>query len=302
MPVKELMIGTGVRGEDWDSAVEDAQTAEAQGFDFLRFADQAANRALEGWTLATAIAARTERVKVLHGTLNLPWRHPPFLAKMAAALDNVSHGRLILCLGAGGTLPFLLAEYQAYGVYIGTQPQRYANLRDFIITARGMWTHDSFSYESGLFQVKDAVCLPKPANGVIPIWIGAGGPSTQRLIGRLADGWMRNRGWPTSLDEFRGVNATIDAAAVAAGRDPGAIRRNVNGSVAIAASSGKLEAPPAAPATGVSGTPDQAIEQFREIIAAGADSFGLSFADNESRELFVREVLPVLRQTSLATA
>ena len=100
-----LQFGVRVRGDDFARAVELAQRADRLGFHRVVFGDQASSPMLEGWTLASAIAAKTERVRLMHGTLSLPWRYPPFLVKMAASLDVVSGGRLDLCLGPVGRCP-----------------------------------------------------------------------------------------------------------------------------------------------------------------------------------------------------
>ncbi|MGE0056865.1 MAG: LLM class flavin-dependent oxidoreductase, partial [Dehalococcoidia bacterium] len=91
----KLQFGVRIDGTDYENALEEAQMAEALGYDFLVFSDQPSSKELEGWTLATAIAANTTRVKLLHATLNLPWRYAPMLAKMGLALDHISKGRYI---------------------------------------------------------------------------------------------------------------------------------------------------------------------------------------------------------------
>lgn len=286
-----LRLGVRLPGDDYARTLEAAQRAEALGYDFLVFNDQASNPALEGWTLATAVAARTERIRITHATLNLPWRYPPFVVKMAASLDQVSNGRLDLCIGAGGVLPFLLEDYAAYGVTVGSPGQRYADVRDFIQMARGMWAHERFTYQGQRFGVTNAVCLPKPVNGTIPIWVGAQRPRMLRLIGQMADGWMKNRGWPESMEEYRAMNAAIDEAAVTAGRDPAAIRRVVNVVVRVGEGAGGGEGRP----VNVAGAPQQVAAQLRQALDAGADTLSITFADDRSVEGFAREVMPLLR-------
>ncbi len=297
-----VRFGVRIRGVDFDESVELAQRAEALGFDMVVFGDTGAGPALEAWTLATAIAMKTERVRLSHGTLNLPWRYPPFLAKMAASLDVISGGRLDLCVGAGGRLPTIVEEYARYGITLGTPGERLASVRDFIHIAQGMWTQEQFSYEGTRLQVKDAVCLPKPVNGVVPIWVGALLPRIMRLVGELADGWLRNRGWPDSLDEYRAMNQTLDEAARVAGRDPAAIRRVLNGGAVVVRGESELEeatqargGPEAARGSGVAGTPEQVVGQLQEVVSIGADTFTFGFATPQSMELFAAEVIPALR-------
>src|SRR4051794_3848642 len=91
----------------WARIVERSQAAEATGFDSLWLMDHlvAPMRldvdTFEGWTVASALAARTERIRIGHLVLCDPFRHPALLAKMAATLDVVSNGRLDLGLGWG---------------------------------------------------------------------------------------------------------------------------------------------------------------------------------------------------------
>jgi alkanesulfonate monooxygenase SsuD/methylene tetrahydromethanopterin reductase-like flavin-dependent oxidoreductase (luciferase family) len=156
----KLQFGARIDGKDYQNALEEAQMAERLGFDFLVFADQPSSAELEGWTLATAIAANTSRVKLLHATLNLPWRYAPMLAKMGLALDHLSKGRFIFCLGGGSRLPFLVEEYRAYGLDVGTPAQRYERIRDFITLMRGLETGEPFSMKTAEFEVDGAVALP----------------------------------------------------------------------------------------------------------------------------------------------
>ena len=296
-----LQFGVRVRGDDFEGAVQQSLAAEGLGYDFLVVGDQGNNPSLEGWTLGTGIAARTERIRILHGTLNLPWRHPPFLAKMAAALDHISGGRLILCIGAGGVLPFLAADYAALGIEVGTPDERFTSVQDFIVLAHGLWSNEKFTYEGRSFRVEDATCLPKPVNGTMPIWVGAGRPRMFRLIGRLADGWMKNQGWPNSVEEYADMNAIIDKAAVDAGREPSSIGRQLNvGNVIVGRTESEASERAENAAAGgrtpaVAGTPAQVADYFRPVIAVGADTFALSQGDEGSLELFAREVIPKLK-------
>ena len=297
-----LRFGTRIRGLDFDDSVKLAQHAEKLGFDMIVFGDTASGPSLEAWTLATAVAMRTQQIRVSHSTLNLPWRYPPFLAKMAASLDVISGGRLDLCVGAGGRLPAIVEEYSSYGINLDPPGERIAKVADFIHIAQGLWTQPKFTYQGTQLQVKDAVCHPKPTNGLVPIWVGALLPRLLRLTGELADGWLRNRGWPESLDEYRSMNASLSSVAEAAGRDPATIRRILSGTAIVmdtelevfeaARERGGIEA---ARKAGIVGVPEQAIEQLREVISLGADTFIFGFNTPESMELFASKIIPALR-------
>jgi alkanesulfonate monooxygenase SsuD/methylene tetrahydromethanopterin reductase-like flavin-dependent oxidoreductase (luciferase family) len=296
-----LQFGMRIDGTDYHNALDEAQAAEALGFDFLVFSDQPSSSQLEGWTLATAIAANTSRVKLLHATLNLPWRYAPMLVKMGLALDHVSGGRFIFCLGGGSRLPFLVEEYTTYGLDVGTPAERYERIRDFITLLRGMETGEPFSMKTAEFAVKGAVALPRPASGHVPVWVGSWGPRLNRLIGRAAEGWMRSRSWPDDMQEYAAMNSTIDASATAAGRDPDAIVRELNVSIAIATTEAELRDLGEKRGwlqgyTGLAGTPEQVVTKLREAIAAGANAFGCSFENREAAELFAQQVAPSLQR------
>lgn len=296
-----LLFGVRINGEDYATAVKETQTAEELGYDLAVFGDQPSTASLEGWTLATAIATQTTRIKLLHATLNIPWRYPPMLVKMAAALDQISNGRFIFCLGGGSRLPFLVEEYESYGIDVGTPAERYERIRDFIRLARGLETGEPFSYRSFEYEVKGAVALPKPVSGAFPIWVGSMGPRMNRLIGREADGWMRSRSWPDNLEEYAAMNSIIDDSAVAAGRDPGAIVRELNAGVVIAPTEAEVKELGEGKGwmqgnyPGLSGTPEQVVSQIRKAMEAGANAFALSFDSTAATELFAKQVIPALR-------
>jgi alkanesulfonate monooxygenase SsuD/methylene tetrahydromethanopterin reductase-like flavin-dependent oxidoreductase (luciferase family) len=298
----KLQFGVRINGESYEGALREAQAAEALGYDFIVLSDQPSSPNLEGWTLATAIAAQTSRVRLLHATLNLPWRYAPMLAKMGTALDQVSNGRFIFCLGGGSRLPFLVEEYTAYGLDVGTPAQRYERIRDFITLMRGLETGEPFSMKTAEFEVIDAIALPKPAGGHIPIWVGSWGPRLNRLIGRVADGWMRSRSWPDDLDEYAAMNAIINSSASAAKRDPEAIVRELNAGVVIAATEAELRDLGEGNGwmqggyQGLAGTPEQVADRLRAAITAGANAFGLSFESPDAVELFARQVIPALER------
>src|SRR5260221_9625918 len=97
-----LTFSSGGGGSSFDQVLAGAPAAEAAGFDHISFGDRPQAPGLDGWTLATAVAARTGRIRLFHSALNLPYRYPQLQAKQAASLDVISGGRLDHCLGAGG--------------------------------------------------------------------------------------------------------------------------------------------------------------------------------------------------------
>ena len=78
----------------FEQMVATAKAAEDAGFDSLSFGDRPQAAGLDGWTVAAAIAAWTDRIRLFRTTLNLPYRYPQPIAKQAASLDVISNGRL----------------------------------------------------------------------------------------------------------------------------------------------------------------------------------------------------------------
>ncbi len=300
-----LTFATRAGNQSFEQALQIAQAAEAAGFSGVSFSDRPHDPVLDGWTLATAVAARTERIRFFHTTLNLPYRFPAVLAKEAATFDIISKGRLDLCLGAGGEANRAL--YDSIGVPLAAPGERLTDLEDAVTIMRGLWANERFSYTGRVAKVEDAVGDPKPVQRPIPIWIGARMPRSLRQVGRFADGFVKNGGWG-SAEELRELNAAIDAAAVKAGRDPHSIRRLLNGAAAYvakdAADAAEFRARGARQtsgarsgqeASGLIGTVAEIIESVKAFRAAGVDTFVVSFPPQQTLaqiERFGAEVIP----------
>ena len=299
-----ITFATPAGNQTFEQTLAVAQAAEAAGFSGVAFADRPHDPGLEGWTLATAVAVRTERIRIFHTTLNVPFRFPSVLAKEAATLDLLSGGRLDLCLGAGGEPNRPL--YEAMGVPLAAPGERLTDLEDAIAIMRGIWTGDAFSYEGRSHHVTDVVGEPRPEQATIPIWIGAGMPRALRLTGRVGDGFLKNGGWG-SVEELADMNRRIDAAATRAGREPHSIRRILNGGGYVARDAAELDAyrarmadaaqPGRAQAGGLVGTADDVIEMIRAYREAGVDMFNVRFPAGDALEQIERfgaEIIPAV--------
>ena len=300
-----VRFGISIGNPPFHQLVAISKAAEEAGFDTIAFSDRPPENNLEAWTLATYIGAVTQRVILTHSTLNVPFRNPALLAKMASSLDVMTGGgRVQLTLGAGGQEQ----HYQSYGIPFGTPGERFQGLRDAVTIMRGLWSNKRFTYHGRTYQVEDAEALPKPVLGTIPIWIGAGGPQMMAYTGRVADGWMKNRGWPTSLDELRTLVQQLEEGAEKAGRDPRAIRRVLNGGGVIGDSAAEVEKirqtidPQNYLAVqGLMGTAEQVLELVNLYRENGVDTFHLRIPPQmavEQIQRFGRDVLPKVRRES----
>ena len=155
----EFGVKTGQGGYSYEELVKVWSAAEDLGFDsawlydhFVSLADKN-ELCLESWVTLAALAAITKRLKI--GTLvtSVSYRQPSLLAKMGATVDQVSHGRLIMGLGAG----WHQEEYEAYGYKFPDQATRIRQLKEALIIIKKMWTESKSSYEGRFFQIHDAV-------------------------------------------------------------------------------------------------------------------------------------------------
>jgi alkanesulfonate monooxygenase SsuD/methylene tetrahydromethanopterin reductase-like flavin-dependent oxidoreductase (luciferase family) len=300
-----LRFGINLTGADrpYAELLATAQLAEALGFDTVAMTDRPPENNYEAWTLASAIGALTRRVRLTHNTLNVPLRNAALLAKMAASLDAIAGAdRVILTLGAGTGGP----HFTSYGTPWGATPgERVTDLQDCVAILRGLWANPTFTYQGRVHCVDEATVLPRPSGGTLPIYIGALGPRMLRYTGAVADGWLKNRGWPASTDELQGYVAVLEQGAERAGRDPRAIRRVLNGAAGFgetAAADAQARASrggaPAGSGNGLLGSPDQMLETIDQQRAAGADTFHLAFpaaSRQDDMRRFAEEVLPRAR-------
>jgi probable F420-dependent oxidoreductase len=265
--------------------VGDAIHAEELGFDFISANDHPCGTepTHEVWTMLTWIAAGTSRVGIATRVLGVPYRPPAMVAKMAATLDHLSGGRLVLGLGGG----YSDDEFRAFGLGVPSPREKVAGLDDTIRIARGLWSQHDFTFEGSRYQTDRANIEPKPGRP-IPIWLGTYGPHALELTGRLADGWIPSYGFAPPR-EAAAMRERIVATARRAGRHPDAIRFVYNVEVRI----GEDEDPGV-----VSGSPMQVVDRLREFVRLGFTGFNFVPSGPNprgQRELLAREVIPAVR-------
>lgn len=231
---------------------------------------------LEGWTTLTWLAARFPNVMLCHHVLGHGYRNPALTAKMASTLQVLSGGRFMLGIGAG----WREDEYRSYGYEFPTTATRLRQLEEVIEICRRMWTDEHPTYSGRYFSIDDAAATPRP-DVVPPVCIGSSGEQIGLpLVGRQADLW---NGSYRSDDDWRRKRAIVDEAAVAAGRDPGAI-------VSTLTVAGDLPTNEAESAAWV-----ERLGHLREL---GVSYFIMDFGhplDVEPALRFAAEVMPALR-------
>ena len=172
----------------------------------------------EAWTTKTALAALVPRVELGSLVMCASFRSPGLMAKMAATLDDLSGGRVILGLGSGWHEP----EYAAFGYPFDHLVGRFAE--DLEIVAR-LVRGERVTFEGRWRQTRDAVLLPPPERQV-PILVAAKGPRMLGLTATWADAW--NTAWFGGADgRLQARFDELDRACDEVGRDRGAIRRTV---------------------------------------------------------------------------
>ena len=208
------------------STIEQILTADRSGLEIVGVQDHPYQpRFFDTWTLLAYAAGRTERVRFLPDVLNLPLRLPTLIAKSAASLDVLSSGRVELGVGAG----FFWDGIAAMGGARLTPKESVDALEEALPIMRAFWSDErSVSFTGEHYHVRGAHPGPTPAHR-IGIWLGAYGPRMLRLTGRLADAWLPSVGgrYLTPEGALKG-QATVDAAAEAAGRNPEEIERAAN--------------------------------------------------------------------------
>lgn len=162
--------------------METARRAEALGFHSLSLADHFGHQAAPLIALAAA-AAVTTRLRLAPLVCCNDFRHPVVLAKEAATLDVLSHGRFQLGMGAG----WMESDYSSSGLAMDSAGIRIARLHESIQVVRGLLQPGAFSFEGDYYQIQQLDGQPKPVQNPLPLYLGGGGPKMLRLAAQEAD-------------------------------------------------------------------------------------------------------------------
>jgi F420-dependent oxidoreductase-like protein len=224
-----LRFGLKLSGQDCTiQSLRDVwKIADEAGFDHLWDFDHLAaigpggpDRPIyEGWALQAAMAEATTRVRIGCLVTGNTYRNPAVLAKMAVTVDHLSGGRLEFGIGAA----WAEIEHQMYG--IEGLDHRVGRLSESLQIIKSLFTEERTNFEGRYYQFKDAIANPKPIQKPYPpIWIGASGPSTLRLVARHGDVWNISGGDPEFV---QGLIDKFEEACASVGRDQSEIRRSL---------------------------------------------------------------------------
>jgi alkanesulfonate monooxygenase SsuD/methylene tetrahydromethanopterin reductase-like flavin-dependent oxidoreductase (luciferase family) len=285
------------------------EAAERLGYDGASLYDLLSAPCLECWSTLTAQTMATRRLYGIPMVLAYTYRHPVLLAKMAATLDVVSGGRLILGLGAGGSQ----RDHEAAGIPWWPLKERLARLEDGINILRFLWSGQNGKLNTQYYGTLTGPGYPQPVQRPgPPILIGGHGEQyVLRTVARVAD--LCNIGFDPSPAQWESYKALLDHYATEAGRDPASIALTHNATVILSRDPETIHAriehyshirgSSAADtqqrlAHALVGTPEQCVARLQAYVALGIRHFFLLFPDLPdvtSLELFAQTVLPFFR-------
>jgi F420-dependent oxidoreductase-like protein len=172
----------------------------------------------EAWTTLAALATCVPRVRI--GTLvaGNTYRHPAVLAKMAATVDHISEGRVVLGIGSG----WQENEHQKYGIPFYSVPERLKRLDEACQVIKGLFNSQSVDFDGEYYQLDGAPLVPKPFQENLPLLIGGGGEKvTLKITAKYADEWNV---WGT-VDTLTHKMKILDQHCETVGRNPADIKR-----------------------------------------------------------------------------
>jgi alkanesulfonate monooxygenase SsuD/methylene tetrahydromethanopterin reductase-like flavin-dependent oxidoreductase (luciferase family) len=186
--------------------------------------------AYEGWSLLSALAAQTERLRLGLLVTSNRFRPPAMLAKIAATVDVVADGRMDFGIGAGSrpSHPLARREYEMHGMPYHDFEQSVESLDEALTVIRRLWTADEpFDFHGKYINLTGAFCNPKPLQRPSPpIMIGGRSSALLRVVAEHADLW--NIPWSGDIHDLNARGVLLDRFCEEIGRDPSAITRSIH--------------------------------------------------------------------------
>ncbi len=295
----------GQNGLNWPRWQKMARAVEDLGFAGLYRSDHYTNArppdrdSLELWVSLTWLAGNTERIEFGPLVSPVSFRHPTMTARMAAAVDDLSAGRLHLGLGAG----WQEREHHNFGwdlLAVGPRMDRFAEGLEVI--TRLLHSNDPVDFQGTYYELHEAILLPRPAarpDGP-PIVIGGNGPKrTLPLVARYATEWNAILIPPARIME---LNTRLDELLAGEGREPAAVKRSVMTGLFFGRDQAELEDLLADRSADelrergiVVGTANEIVDQLGRFAEAGIYRIMLQWMDLDARdrlEVMASRILP----------
>lgn len=258
-------------GNSWAETLDLCRHAEASGWDgawyadhFMPNAEDVSGPTNECFTTLAGLAAAVPRIRLGSLVAGNTYRHPAVLAKMAAGIDNISGGRMVLGLGAG----WQENEHAAYGIAFHTVGGRLRRLEEACQVVRGLFDHGRLSFEGRYYRLQGAPLEPKPVQQPLPLLVGGGGEQiTLRIAARYANEWNV---WGTP-DLLRQKIAVLERHCAEAGRDPREIRRSANALLILTDDEALIERTRATGRPLIAGSVGMVQETLAMYLEAGVD-------------------------------
>ena len=175
----------------WDYTKRLCQRAEQIGYDLTLVAELNLNDikgidqpALDAWSTAAALAAVTERLELMVA-VRPNFHQPALFAKQAANIDCISNGRLALNVVSS----WWAQEAQSYGLQFDQHDDRYGRTSEWLTVVEGLWTQPTLNFEGERYQLKDAVCEPKPVKKPT-VYAGGESEAAKTLIANQCDAYV----------------------------------------------------------------------------------------------------------------
>lgn len=295
----------GQNGLTWPRWQRIARAVEDLGFVGLYRSDHYTNatppdiESLELWVSLTWLASHTSRIEFGPLVSPVSFRQPTMTARMAAAVDDLSGGRLILGLGAG----WQEREHEHYGWELLDLEARFDRFTEGLDIISHLLQNDTpLDYEGSYYTLKEAVLLPRPQRpGGPPILIGGNGPKfTLPRVAQYATEW---NGVYIGAERFRGLNGMLDEMLRERGREPHTVRRSLMTRAEMGNettlrqkfSHSSLSLDEIRSRGVVLGTADEIVEQLGRLSEAGVQRVMLQWLDLddlEGLERFAHAILP----------
>ena len=304
---QRIRFGIGTASQSWSEMHDLAQMAEGLGFDsFWRVDHPMVGH--DGWTTLAALAVVTRSIRLGINVSCVAYRPPVLLARMAADVDAISSGRLVLGLGSGD----MPREFQQMGLTYPPVQERQAALEEAIRIIHPLLRGETVTFAGTYYRAEGAVLGPPPVQQpYVPLLIGGGGErTTLRYVAQYADmsnisaaSWAGGAYTPADAEhKFQVLRHRCEEA----GRPYESILRSTTISRLILAETeagvqAKLDRLPKAllaffEQTVLAATPGDAINRLQALVDVGFQYFmcGISVNDAESLTLLAQQVIPAL--------